>query len=400
MKITNAMRKPDLPETLLFQPAGLLALPNSVEVSDALSVNGSGVGMASDSIKSSLGEYFERRHFYREILSKKRGFLSESLTDEESDSFKTAFVQTASKRISVREIEQHQFTLSEVVRASDFSICSIPSVCISLSSHRLEDDNFFYPLRDTCGCSFHWYADFAFLGAVKEYLERQFLLRFWLTKKCRSLISPIRAVELLVGRNSRHLYSFLIASGDISIFDISDSRFPGVCILVVYGQRKVNHHVSYCAGMSYASTIGNALEKSMLELWQTFRFIDLFKATGSNEEKVEDAYLKYFLSCNSYGTYEEISDVEIVVESQEVYSCSKFTLSGLLSILNDQGVLGYFYSRSSTVNGVGCVFSKYVSPDLFLHMNNSKNINLVNKYSREFSGEILQSRLKRMVPFP
>ena len=52
------------------------------------------------------------------------------------------------------------------------------------------------------------------------------------------------------------------------------------------------------------------------------------------------------------------------------------------------------------VNGIGCVFSKYVSPDLFLHMNNSQNINLSNKYSKEFAGAILQSRLEKMVPFP
>lgn len=75
MKIINSMQKPDLPGTLLLQPAGLLALPNAAEVSDVLSVNGSGVGGGSNSIKTALGEYFERRHFYREILSKKKGYL-------------------------------------------------------------------------------------------------------------------------------------------------------------------------------------------------------------------------------------------------------------------------------------------------------------------------------------
>lgn len=400
MKVNNPMQKPDLPGSLLFQPAGLLALPNSVEVSDALSVNGSGVGEGSNSIKTALGEYFERRHFYREILSSKQGFLNESLRDAEVDSFVGAFIQTAAKRVSIREVENHKFTLSKVVRALDFSTCFIPTICISLSSHRLEDDNFIYPLRDTCGCSFHWCPNFAFLGAVKEYLERQFLVKFWLTKKCHSIVPPGRAFELLSQKKIRHLYNALISAGELSIFDISDIRFPGVCILVVYGQNKGGHHVNYCAGMSYAAMAGDALEKSILELWQTYRFMDLFKAIGSDEEKVEDYYLRYFLSCNVYETYRDITDVQVVAEEKRDASRAGFTLSGFLSVLNDQGILGYFYARHSMVNGVGCIFSKYVSPDLFLHMNNSKNINISNKYSKEFAGAILQSRLEKMVPFP
>ncbi|QIM56522.1 hypothetical protein [Pseudomonas veronii] len=79
------------------------------------------------------------------------------------------------------------------------------------------------------------------------------------------------------------------------MFDISDARFPGVCILVVYGQSKENHHVNYCAGMSYSATLSDALEKSILELWQTYRFMDLFKSVDSDEKRIEDYYLRYFL---------------------------------------------------------------------------------------------------------
>lgn len=184
------------------------------------------------------------------------------------------------------------------------------------------------------------------------------------------------------------------------MFDISDARFPGVCILVVYGQSKENHHVNYCAGMSYSATVSDALEKSILELWQTYRFMDLFKSVDSDEKRIEDYYLRYFLECNLYKTYQEIIDVQVVADGKRSVSPVEFTLPGFLSALNEQGVLGYFYVRRSMVNGVGCVFSKYVSPDLFLHMNNSQNINLSNKYSKEFAGAILPSRLEKMVPFP
>lgn len=98
----------------------------------------------------------------------------------------------------------------------------------------------------------------------------------------------------LVGRRVIHLYHALLAAGKLSVFDISDSRFPGVCILVVYGQNRPHHNVNYCAGMSYASTESEALEKALLELWQTYRFMDLFGAVDSDISKVEDPYLRYF----------------------------------------------------------------------------------------------------------
>ncbi|MBM9484929.1 YcaO-like family protein [Pseudomonas sp. ICBG1301] len=400
MKLVNAMQKPDLPGTLLFQPACLFSLPHSVEVSDSLSVNGSGVGGGSHSIKAALGEYFERRHFYREVFSVKSGFLNESLTVTEVDSFIGALTQTASRPVSVEEIEKHQFSLTKVVRTSDFSVCFIPTMFISLSPYGLEKDNFLYPLRDTCGCSFHWRLDFAILGSVKEYLERQFLVRFWLTKQCRSLISPDQVRSLLAGRNVKYLYDALVNSGEVSVFDISDIRFPGVCVLVVYGQKKTSHHVKYCAGMSYAGEAAEALEKSLLELWQTYRFMDLFKAIEADEEKVEDAYLRYFLSCNNYKIYEEVTGDVAIVDDSEKTPLSEFSLEVFLSVLKNIDISGYFYVKCSTVNGINCAFSKYVSPDLFLHMNNSKNINLNNKYSKGFESSILSLRLERMVPFP
>lgn len=400
MKLINVMQYPDLPRTLLFQPAGVLMLPNSAEVSDFLAVNGSGVGGGAKSIKTALGEYFERRHFYREILPEKRGLLGESLTECEVESFAIAFTQTAPLIKSVEEIQQYEFALTEVLRGHDFSKCFIPSACISLSPHGLDKDNSLYPLRDTCGCSFHWQSDVAFLGAVKEYLERQFLLKFWLTKKCRSRVAPVLVAQLLSKRYVRHLFDILSASGYITFLDVSDNRFPGVCILAVYGQDKVDHHVRYCAGMSYALNCADALEKSLLELWQTFRFIDLFSALESDVSKLEDSYIRYFLSCNEFLTYQKVTDVDVDVGAQLVDLRIDFTLSGLLSVLKEQSISGYFYARRHKVGGVSCVFCKYISPDFFLHMNNASCFNLNNKFSQNFAGSILASRLKEMVPFP
>jgi len=53
-----------MPGALICQPACILSFPTSVEVEDSWLNRGAGIGSGSSSIKSALGEYFERRHFY------------------------------------------------------------------------------------------------------------------------------------------------------------------------------------------------------------------------------------------------------------------------------------------------------------------------------------------------
>lgn len=77
-----------------------------------------------------------------------------------------------------------------------------------------------------------------------------------------------------------------------------------------------------------------------------------------------------------------------------------FTLEGLLQALGDLNISGYFYTRLMSVNANPCVFSKFISPQLFMHMDNSKNINSRNCYSRGFRRQIIVARQCRMVPFP
>ena len=151
--------------------------------------------------------------------------------------------------------------------------------------------------------------------------------------------------------------------------------------------------------MSYAETLSSALEKSIYELWQTYRFIDLFRATEGDVEEVKDSYLKYFLSCNIYGTYKEITSVNFR-GSDTSESSLEFNLSGLLAALKSQRIDGYLYVNSLVMQSGLYFFCKFVSPDLFLHMNNSRGINFRNKYSERFMGQIFSERKKIMVPFP
>ena len=399
MILYNSSYYSSLPGALICQPACLLSLPFSVEVEDPWLNGGSGIGSGSSSIKTALGEYFERRHFYMEVKSDVVGDINHSLTRLEAGKFIYAFSQTNEGNLTSAQLAKHSYNLTEVLRVSDFSCCHIPTACISLNYHKIESENAIYPLRDTCGCSFHYRFEDAVFGSIKEYLERQFLARFWLTKECVRLVLESDIKVLLSKSRVRMLYDALCKSGEITIIDISDPDYPGSCLLAVYGQKDRKRHVRYCAGMSYAETQSAALEKSIHELWQTYRFIDLFRATESDVEEVEDSYLKYFLNCNTYGTYKEIVSVKSRgFDTSE--SSLDFSLSGLLATLKSQQIDGYLYINSLVMHGDSYFFCKFVSPDLFLHMNNSRGINFRNKYSENFSSQILSDRKKIMVPFP
>lgn len=398
MNIFNKSEISTLPTTIVYQPACLTSLPMSAETSDIWSNGGSGIGTGSDAVRSAIGEYFERRHFYMEVVPDAIGTLDVSLTATEQESFMKAFHQTRDESNSPKNINDHHFNLSEVYRACDWTSCMAPTACISLSAHQIADDNSIYPLRDTCGCSFHWDAKLAVFGSMKEQLERQFLAKFWLTKMCQEIISEDQIFKELYTSRSRHLFKHLKASGNVTVIDISDPLFPGVCILTVYGSSN-SRHVNYCAGMAYSENLKKALEKSIHELWQTFRFIDLFHATDGDESEIEDSYLRHFLNCNSFETYLEISSVVCCAVRAPTHP-SKFNADALLTILKALGIAGFVYLKPITINGVDHFASKFFSPDLFLHMDNSRNINLRNKYSESFYDLICESRKQSMVPFP
>lgn len=389
---------PGLPGTLIFQPAGDLTLPDSVETADQWSIAGSGIGTGTPSVVTALGEYFERRHFYREITPDLHATLGHSLTTDEICRLVYALEQTSERTLTAAQIKKHSFNLSKVYRTSDFTHCHIPTVLLSLSYHLLEGDTVFYPRRDTCGCSFHWRAEHGISGAIREQLERQFLARLWLTKTCNRVIRREEINNVLSNSRTGTLYHTLANRGELATIDISDSNFPGLCLLMVYGQKNPKHHVQYCAGLAYTEDLGSALEKSLEELWQTFRFIDRFKSTHGKECDIKDTYLTHFLKCNSYSTFREITSVSPINHSPAVLI--RPTLNALLSSLQSQQIQGYLYLKPANINNNHYYFCKYISPDLFLHMDNSNNINTRNRYSEQFLCDIHPDRQATMVPFP
>ena len=156
--------------------------------------------------------------------------------------------------------------------------------------------------------------------------------------------------------------------------------------------------VRYCAGMAYAENLENALEKSVIELWQTFRFMHSFSAAGKDLTQIKDPYLQHFLNANSYQTYLTITTITPHTVTDR--NSQEFTLENLIQLLRERELYGYLYLNQLLTDNTTIYFCKYLSPNIFLHMNNSKNFNTSNLYSRHFLSEIRPDRLATMVPFP
>lgn len=398
MNIYNEIHQPTLPDFELIRPNAVTHLPHSVECGSRWRTYGSSSGWSTDVARCAIGEHFERKHFYLDIPVHDTNRLDDGLTPREFEEYAKAFSQTSISNTST-SLQSHLFDRTNVYRVTNFTRCKIPTICLSISECRNVVDNQFYPMRDTCGCSAHITVDDAVLGALKETLERQFLLRFWLTKSCLQIIGYNEACASLAGRSSLTLFQELNKSGELCILDLTDNRFPGACILLCYGNKQPGAIVKYCAGMAYATDLSAALEKSIVELWQTFRYMQSFESDHDNKQNMQDPYLKHFLACNQYNTYQGIT-TNIQARTQKIGPATQLTTQRLLDTVRELNLNGYLYLSHIPIKNSNLYFCKYSSPNLFLHMNNASHLNIKNTYSSPFFNNIITSQLSKMVPFP
>ncbi|WAH55616.1 YcaO-like family protein [Pseudomonas silvicola] len=390
----------DQPTHLLYQPALNRHYPNIVEIGDPWQRYGSGIGRGTSATRCALGEFYERRHFYMEVATSGMARIEDTLTPQETDDFTKAFKQTKNATQSDLSITTHHFRKTTALRLIDYSECEIPTVCLSINPTGLNIDNNFFPVRDTCGCSFHWDLETVITGALKESLERQFLLRYWLTKEITRQHNISLCKALLTGSPAAPLLDALLAEGSISVFDITDSAYPGHCALMLYGAEHTTQHVHYCAGMGYGSDVGSAIEKAALELWQTFRFIRDFHLTARCIEDIEDPYLLHFMLCNKFTTYLEATSGNTIATSLPTPPPRPLSLETLRKNIIQNNLDGFLYLQQKTSEKTIYFYCKYISPRIFMHMNNATSINLHNAYSGTFSSKINPNRSKTMVPFP
>lgn len=128
-----------------------------------------------------------------------------------------------------------------------------------------------------------------------------------------------------------------------------------------------------------------------MELWQSYICLHNFLIGGYTDDDIIDSYQRHFMSCNKYESFTDLCENTVLL-SDDV----KLTLEE--NITSDTNLLNYlqqisdnifvYYARERVSNSL-VWYTKIVSPDFFLHMNNSGAININNKIYH--TGTVLKS---------
>ncbi|WP_456310920.1 YcaO-like family protein [Serratia proteamaculans] len=383
------------PATMVMSPKLNRNMPTFSQVWDYERITPtSAAGETMKSIQGAIGEYFERRHFFNEIVANGEKTLYDMMSPHAADAFTRAFVQTSSLAEDV--VRTHQFKTTRAFNLFSLEKQEIPAVIIALDNITAASDLTIYPDRDTCGCSFHGNLNDAMDGALCEFMERQSLLLYWLQGQANTEISG----EILTGINYiDEIISALRSEGEIRIFDITLPGAPGHAVLTLYGTTNEDSQIKYSTGLSYANSMEKALCKSVTELWQSYICMHNFLIGGYTDEDIIDDYQRHFLSCNKYESFTDLCENTLFRQSDIVLSLenppSDNDLLSYLEKISDN--IFVYYARERASENLFW-YTKVVSPDFFLHMNGSGAININNKLYRAGNG--IKHREFKMVPFP
>lgn len=356
----------------------------------------SAVGSTVKSVQGAVGEYLERRHFFNEIRAVSTRKLHEMMPESSANAFVRALTQTS--QLTEEHVSSHPFATVRAFNAFTLEQVELPAVLVALDNFTADADLSFYPSRDTCGCSCHVGLTDSINGAVGELMERQSLLLYWLTGKANYEIVPDGKTGInYVDEVMRNLCS----RGQLKIMDVTLPGAPGYAILTIYGTADKENTIKYSTGLSYAASFKAALHKSVLELWQSYICMHNFIIGEYEPEDIIDRYQQHFMSCNTFSTYTELCDttefrnkpVQLSVFDGEAYD-----ISDVMDFLQELTPnIFIYYARDLMSDGM-LWYTKVLSPDLFLHMDNSGAININNSIYTAGTG--IAAREKVMVPFP
>ncbi len=388
------------PANFMLVPRTNIGLPELAQAYDYHRVAPtSAVGNANQAICGAVGEFMERRHFYNEVTPEKELTISEMMPEIAALSYIDVMQQTALNDFK-GSIQSHRFQSNSVFNLFSHEFCHIPSIFISMSNHGLEHDNGYLPNRDTTGCAAHICFEKSLDGSLKELVERQCLLRYWLTKHVKKEI-VINSRPNCINDNARVLIDRLQRSGKLKLYDITIPDMPGYAVICLYGSSDSNSTIQYCTGLSYDHSAANALEKSLIELWQSFSFLHYSKVGGYDIDDIDDSYHKHFWLSNKYETFSIMTDV---INSSSITldhfigqpTSSRLDLEYYLKTITNNL---FVYARKEALQSSNIYFTRVLSPDLFIHMDCSSPINFNNKLSCSFP-KMYEERKSNMVPFP
>ncbi len=365
----------------------------------------SGSGLAADSLVRTLGEFFERRHFYHEVRGQAQGTLDSCRHDEPDDGLVDdlykALAQTCQPH-ALGLMQQHAFRLSHVVRLPEWRAVWAPTVLFSVGGPGLEGDSVYLPNRDTTGCAAHFDLSRALEGAMREFVERQYLLRYWLVGAGGRDVTPAALAGLCP--LGTLLAQELARRGELRFVELSLGEVSAAIVLAVY-RGAPDGPVRYCVGLSCTSDIGSAADRALRELWQSHVFLTNMAEPGA-EALVHDRYHRYFIECNTLDTARELlagaapyANANAGSGAPEAANCSPSNEAFDASVYRRFGPLLAYVAQTTVLHRrIWCV--RVLSPRAFLHLDNASHFNLDCAFSRDFAALIRPERLARMVPFP
>ncbi|QHM74896.1 hypothetical protein C7M52_00840 [Mixta theicola] len=379
------------PASIVMSPKLSRLTPSIAQIWDYERISpASAVGSSLKSLQGAIGEYLERKHFFNEIVPASQKKIVDMMPESWAQAFIKVLKQTSAEDEDA--IKRHTFNASHVVNMFTLEKAEIPTIFITLENVSVREDCRFYPFRDTCGCSCHVDFHQAVNGSLGELLERQALLIYWLTGVAKE---EIRLTTSTANEYIGELIRNLRTEGSLTVLDITLPGAPGYVILSLYGTHKKGNSIQYGAGLSYSMNKEKAVEKSLIELWQSYICMHNFIIGDYEEEELIDRYQIHFMKCNKYETYRALLD-STTFHQHKVSTTPRYkTVVDYFRHLTPH--LFLYCAREKTPTGM-LWYTKALSPDLFMHMDNSSPVNLNNSLYTQGTG--LAGRERVMVPFP
>ncbi|OWT74551.1 MULTISPECIES: YcaO-like family protein [unclassified Achromobacter] len=372
-----------------------LHIPGVCWSADDYSLGASGVGKGHSALKAGIGEFFERRHFCTAVSVDRYGRLTDLMDDDESAEWVTALQQTGDAESE--KIKSHIFALTKVIDLRTDEPKYVPTCTIRIHPiHGRKTDDFFR-FHDTSGCAAHTDAQEVIAGSMKEQIERQSLLLFWLTGSCGLVVSREIVIEAL--KAYEVLHRKLERQGVLEILDITLPGCPGYAILIVYRGVQKSAAIQYCPGLSFALDLPSAIRKAFKELWQNFNFLIAMNSRGSSPSSVSDRYTLHFLRSNTFEVAEDVCRKTGLTIYQR-RPVKAYGASDLAAYIQRVFPISYLYLNSAAIGTIPVYFCKLLSPGMFLNMDNSQCNNIENRVTKPYAEIIRPDRMSRMVPFP
>jgi hypothetical protein len=336
-----------------------------------------GTGFGRDGLVAAIGEQIERSYFRAMVPVSGKLPLSQ-MGFSLSDSYLRALFQISTRNIST--IEAHDFETVSAVSLLSGIIGPVPRLLVSLDR---SGDREFFPHVDTTGCAVHIESRACFVGALREFVERQAALASW--------IGPWPAREVEMNGRLSAPSTFFTDQGRLRVFDVGGPTQMPV-ILSVFQSNDSSKPVQFACGLGAHPVGAQAIEKSLMELFQIF---ELTRLVAIGEVEDERVLLRYNHPEMLFEWPFMAAENLPVIEFDDYKHLPAVGVSKVIEAFSEMGVELLYFSERRIIGGTSIFFGRVFSPDAFLCSMEHEEKNWRNTFS-----EFHRLDLDRALMFP